>query len=378
MKYLISFVLLVFLFAGCQPETGHEIPKDLKGKKELLKKKRAELRELKMFVEKIQSQIDSLEPREVAKKLVTTKKVEPQLFKRFVEIQGTVQSDDVVNVSSEIPGRIISLNVKEGQTVRKGQVLATIDVEAVNKKIAELETSLELANDVYARQSRLWKQNIGSEIAYLQAKNNKERLEKAIESVRYQLTKSTIYAPLSGVVERLISKNGEMASPGMPLMVILSTRKVKVVADVPESYLQKVKRGQSVTVKFPSLGIEKTGRITRIGGFIDPANRTFKVEVFFKNGNHLLKPNLLALLLLNDYSKENAVVLPVELVQQEVSGKDFVFVKVPKDDGFVAQKRYVQTGKNYQNSIVIEQGIKPGDEVIVAGARNLQEGEWIE
>ena len=139
-----------------------------------------------------------------------------------------MQSDDYVNATSEVAGRILNLNVQEGQFVSKGQIIAKLDLEQVNKQIAELETSLDLANDVYDRQKRLWDQNIGSEMQYLQAKNNKERLEKSLETIKFQLTKGSVYAPISGTVEKVIVKSGEVTAPGAPIIQILNTNQVKV------------------------------------------------------------------------------------------------------------------------------------------------------
>ncbi len=269
MKYSIfySFCLLLVLVA-CQQEAASEkevIPTDLAGKKAYLKKKKAELRELNRVIAKVEGDINELAPpAEKTKKLVSTMPLIKKDFKRFVEIQAEVQSDDIVSASSEVGGRIIHLHVKEGQAIRKGQLIARVDLEQIDKQEAELRKSLELAVDLYERQSRLWKQNIGSEVQYLQVKNNKERIEKTLETLSFQKKKANVYAPISGIIDQEFIKRGEMASPGMPIVQILNTSKVKVVADVPESYLGKIKRGETVAIKFPAINEEVNAKVSQL------------------------------------------------------------------------------------------------------------------
>ncbi|MCB0640381.1 MAG: efflux RND transporter periplasmic adaptor subunit [Phaeodactylibacter sp.] len=299
-------------------------------------------------------------------------------FKHYVDIQGSVQSDDLIAVSSETGGRIIELKVVEGQAVNKGQLIARLDLEQLKKQIAEVETSLTLAEEVYERQKRLWEQNIGSEIQFLQAQNSKERLEKTLETLQYQLSKSEVYAPISGVVERLISKAGEVTGPGAPIIQILNTNKVKVVADVPENYLTAVRNGQTVTVHFPALDKEVTAPITMVGRTINPGNRTFKIEINMNNPGGLLKPNLLANVQLNDYTSKDAITVPLELVQQEVGGQNYVFVKGDSPDGPIAQKVYVEPGESFEGEIVIKSGLTGDEILILKGARSLTDQALIE
>ena len=299
-------------------------------------------------------------------------------FKRFVEIQGVVDAEDLVAATSESPGRIISLTVEEGDRVDRGQLIAKLDMEQLNKQIAEIQTSLELAKTVYERQERLWKQNIGSEMQYLEAQNSKERLEKSLETLEFQLTKAEVYAPVSGVVERVILHGGEFASPGMPIVQILNTNKLKVVADVPEALLQAVRIGAAVKVEFPALGIEQNTRINDIGRTIDASNRTFKIETSLSKTSNLIKPNLLAIVHINDFAKKQAITVPLEAVLQELSGKDYVFVKQDGDRGPVAKKVMVETGESYGGEILITNGLEAGAEVIIEGARDLNENERIQ
>ena len=382
MKYLIKLFALSVFFTACSggPQEETAQPTDLEGKKQLLKEKRSELRSLTKEINQLEDEIGELDPSSVVneKKLVTTTTVGRKDFKHYIEIQGAVEADDLSDVTSEVAGRVIKLTVKEGQSVRSGQLIAKLDMEQVNKQLAELEKSLELANTVYERQSRLWKQNIGSEIQYLEAKNAKERLEKSLETIKFQLTKSEVYAPISGVVENVIIQGGEVAVPGQPIVQILNTNKLKVAVDVPENYLTSVRNGELVTIQFPALNEEIQARVSMIGRTIDPANRTFKVEANVGNLKGVLKPNLLAIMLINDHTEEDVVTVPIETIQQEVSGRDFVYVKGTGNEGSFAQKVYVKTGASYRGEVVITNGLKGEEELISDGSRNLAEGELIE
>jgi membrane fusion protein (multidrug efflux system) len=380
MKYIIPTLVLSILMAACAEPIEDVYPEDLEGKKVLLRTKKQELNELTSIISQLEEEIASLDPNIFANngtKVVTTQ-LKKRNFEHYIEIQGSIQADDYVDGTSEAAGRILKLTVKEGDQVRAGQLIAELDLEQLKKQIAEIEKSQELANTLYERQKRLWDQNIGSEMQYLEAKNNKERLEKSIETLQFQMSKSKVYAPVSGLVDRVILQAGEMAVPGAPIIQILNPNKLKVVADVPETYLKAISRGKEVKVQFPAIDVEQQARVTLIGSTIDPANRTFEVEANIKKSNNLIKPNLLAIMYIKDYQEEDVVTVPIELVQQEVGGKDFVYIvgKNDKGDG-IAQKVYVQTGNSYDGEIVIEKGLTGSEVLITEGARGLAENERV-
>ncbi len=375
MKYLIPVFMIALFITGCAVE---EDPKDLDSLKATLKTKKSALKALTKEIDSLTTKIKELEPnKEVNRTVVTTQKVFRKDFMSYASIQATVKSDDIVVASSEIGGRLLNVAVVEGQNVNKGQLIAVTDLESVDKQIAELETSLELAVTTYERQKRLWDQNVGSEMQYLQAKNNKERIEKSLETVNYQLTKAKVYAPIGGVVDQVFLKGGELAGPGVPIVQILNTQKVKVVADVPESYLNKIKKGELVTVQFPAIDKEFESRVTLIGRMINPGNRTFTVEVELQNKSGMLKPNLLSTMLINDIAEKDVIVIPLELVQQEVSGRSYVFVKAENSEGAFAKKVIIETGASYDGNIIITSGLNGDEEIIVSGARGLANNELI-
>lgn len=382
MKYIIPFFLVFTLaITSCSsPGTTEAIyPEDLEGKKVLLKTKKQELNEITELINKLEQEIADLDPNVISdnRTTVTTTIMEKKDFNHFVEIQGTVQADDYVDVTSEVAGRILKMTLEEGDNVRAGQLVATLDLEQLKKQIDEVKKSQELANTVFERQKRLWDQNIGSEIQYLEAKNNKERFEKSLETLNYQLSKAKVYAPASGVVERVILQSGELAAPGAPIIQILNPNKLKVVADVPETYLRAVGKGTIVKVEFPALQEEQQASVSQIGRTIDPANRTFEVEARIRKSSALIKPNLLAVMYIKDYEKKDVVTVPLELVQQEVGGKDYVFVMNEAADGTFARKVYVKTGKSYAGTIIIEEGLQGNEKLIIDGARGLADDELV-
>ncbi len=380
MKHTLIIILAIFLIASCQQGGADQWPDDLAGKKALVKEKRTALKELQADIALLKEEIMEMDTtqQEESRRAVKIDTISTEDVSRFVEIQSVVEADDAVMASSETGGRITQMVVREGQNVRKGQLIASVDMQSVDKQLDELQTALTLAEDVFQRQSKLWEQNIGSEIQYLQAKNNKERIEKSMETARFQLTKANVYAPISGVVDMSMKEAGEMAGPGEPIVKIMNTYKVKVIADVPERYLPVVKRGQMVEVHFPALNEDRTLRIASVGRTINPANRTFEAEVALLNKQGIFKPNLMAIMKLKDFEAKDAVAIPLVLVQQEVTGKDYVYVKADGPDGAYAKKIYVAMGERSEGNVIITEGLKVGDQIIIEGGRGLAENELIE
>ena len=377
MRNILLVILAATVWTSCQPK-GDEVPTDVPGMKALIKEKKAEITTIETEIEDLREQIAELEPRrEKPPVLVQVTEVEAEDFKRFTDVQAAVMSSDVVFASSEMGGRLTSMTVREGQYVKRGQMIAAVDVQTLNDQKAELQTSIQLAKDVYDRQQRLWDQQLGTEIQYLQAKNNYERLEKSMAVLNTQLSKANVYAPISGVVDQEFLQAGEMSAPGAPIVQIFDPNRLKIVADVPESYLGKIKRGQKVTVSFPALGIEQEKTVSLVGRSIDPSNRTFKVEVNTGSMGGKLKPNLLADLAFVDYQASDAILADLPLVQEEVSGKKYVYVTQEKAGKTVAEKAYIEIGEGNSGRVIIESGLKVGDKLITDGARAVSPGATV-
>ncbi len=375
MKQFILLSLISAIIAiGCTPPDSTVDTFDLEsieGVKSALKQKTDAVSTLQTEIEELSAKLQILDPTAKKPKVpVEVSAIEVETFESYSTFQANVTANDLGMASSETGGRIISLSVNEGDYVKAGQLIATVDVETIEKQKLELQTSLSLARTVYERQERLWKQNIGSELQYLEAKNNKERIEQSLKTFDSQLAKKNVFAPISGVIDMVSIKQGEMAGPGAPIVMILNTSQLKIEADIPEKFLSSVKRGNTVDVYFPALDIETRKSISSVGRRIDPANRTFKIEMNTSSMSGRIKPNLLAEVTVKEQAIQDVIAIPVNLLQQEVSGENFVYIEA---DG-LAVKRKVVTGISNDNTIIIEDGLTAGDNLIRTGAIGLSNG----
>lgn len=342
------------------------------------------LRNLKAERDKISTEIAKLE-KELAsegklqvhenKTYVTINEVHPKTFRHYVEVKGNVESDNNVMVPAEMPGIVTSVAVKEGQSVAKGQLLATIDSDMIVKQIEALTTQLELATTVYERQKRLWEKEIGSEIQFLQAKTNKESAEKQLEILNRQLEMTRITSPLSGMVEQIMLKEGEMAAAGVSGIRIVGTGDLKIKAKLSESYYGHITKGDSAQIKVPAADATFTSNVFAVTKAIDAGSRTFGIDI--RPPAHLpLMPNMLAVVTVNDYTAKNAIAVPVNLVQTDGSGK-FLFVVSEIDGKTVANRRNVKTNKTYKGKVEIIEGLKAGDKIIVSGYQNVSDNQTV-
>lgn len=294
-------------------------------------------------------------------------------FEVTTEFQGVVASDDMVDLRPEMSGRILRIHVKEGDMVQPGQKLATLDGEQVRKALEEAEKALELARTAYERQQALWEQKIGSEIQYLQAKNQKEQLELRIESLKNQLEKFVLTAPVQGTVDRIFMHAGDVASPAAPVLRIVNNRSVKIEADVSERYVGAFDRHAPVRLRFPATGLSMPGRFRSIGQSIDPNNRTFLVVIDPQGEDRTkLLPNMLARVEVVLRSEPRALTLPTAAIVFE---KDAAYVWV--SEAGKARKVPVKTGATRGGETEITDGLKAGDVVIIEGFRNLKENDRV-
>tara|TARA_R110000850_G_scaffold277058_1_gene421914 strand:+ start:158345 stop:159514 length:1170 start_codon:yes stop_codon:yes gene_type:complete len=308
--------------------------------------------------------------------LVTTFKVKDTLFQSFISIQGSVDTRENILIYPEYQGVLTTLNVNEGQRVSKGQVLAKIDDGGLSSQLAQLETQYELAKTTYERQQRLWDQQIGSEIQLLQAKTNMESTESSVKQLRSQLGKTTIRAPFSGVIDEIITEQGQVVGPGgQALMRIVSLDKMFVKASVPESYLQSVDQGTPVKVNLTSIGTIVDGEISNVGSYINPTNRTFQVEVKIPNVDSKIKPNMMANLQVNNYSQEGAITIPANAIQESATGEKYVYVLDEVEDNSAKVIRTtIETGRKSQGFVEVISGLNKGDEIVKEGALTLKDG----
>jgi membrane fusion protein (multidrug efflux system) len=300
------------------------------------------------------------------------------VFNHYIKVQGTVDGDQNIAVSPQMAGIVTAVYVKEGTLVKKGQVLALIDDKVLKQSLEEVRTQLELARSIYEKQSALWEKKIGSEVQYLQAKTGKESLEQRLGTMKEQLKLAKIISPIAGSVESVPLRVGQMASPGLPTSTIrvINMSTAKISADVSEAYATRIHDGNSVIVNFPDLGKDFTTKLNFTGRYIDPVNRTFKVECKVSSKDVVLRANMIAYIKIKDYTNTEAFCLPVNYVQNDKDGK-FIYIARQKGKDWIADKKIIKTGKDYDGVIEILDGLKPGDKIITGGYQNLNSGESV-
>ncbi len=374
----IKLLLPLFAFSiliGCKSEDA------LTAKKTQLAELKKQQEDITFQIQQLESELKSLDSTSLDEKkngrLVTTLVAQKKVFQKFIDIQGNAGSDLNVALSAEAGGEVVSIPAREGQAVKKGDLLVKIDDALLVKEMEDLKVTLELATTVFERQEKLWKQNIGSEMQYLEAKNKKENLEAKMKKLQTQLSKTRITAPVSGTVENIQIKLGEMAAPGMPMLNVVNLDEIVVKAEVPERYVSAVSKGEEVTISFPALNIERKAAITSVGSIINPRNRTFTVEIKIPNKDRSLKANLLAIVKIIDYQNPDVVTLPTKLIQH-ANGEQFVFLVARNSSEAVAKKAMIKTGASYGTETEVLSGIAPGDTVINEGAHDVSEGSLLD
>lgn len=347
-----------------------------------VKSKRTELnqqqRDLKSEIDKLNEYIDSHEKKE-RPVLITAEVIKDSVFKHYVEVQGNVETNQNVVLNAEYSGVLTNIYVKEGQQVAKGQRLAKIDDGGLSSQVAQQEAQLALAETTFERQENLWRQKIGSEIQYLQAKTNFEAAKNATNQLRSQLGKTIITAPFSGVIDDIISDLGQVVSPGQtPIIRLVNLSDMYVKAAIPENYLKNIKKGTQVKVKLASINQEFTGTVRQVSNYINPNNRSFEIQVEIPNKDGLVKPNLIATVKVNDYTSEEAITIPESILQENAAGETIAYLYKPVSDSVGTAKRIIlETGLSYENHTEVKSGLKKGDTIIIEGAKTLRDGQKI-
>ncbi|MEX2336243.1 MAG: efflux RND transporter periplasmic adaptor subunit [Fulvivirga sp.] len=376
MKNKIIYLLVcTTLIASCGKKN------DLEAKKERLAEYRSEAKELKAKISDLQSEIaeiDTTVENQVRRNavIVNMKPAEVRDFSHKIEVRGQVESRKNVMLSSEIGGKIQSIHVSEGQKVKKGQALVTLDADILRNNIAELKTSLELADAVFKRQANLWEKNIGTEIQYLEAKNKKESLERRLSTAYAQLGQAIIKAPFKGNVDAIPVREGELAQPGLPLIRLVNPAAMYIQAAVSERYSGDFKKGDTVELYFPTQVKNITSVISSVSMVINPDNRTFSVDVQLPQLDFTAKPNQVVILKMEDYKVKDAVVVPTDVILSDKNGR-YLYTASEENGATVARKKRVETGKAQDGQTEILSGIKTDDVIITAGYRGLSDGVHI-
>ncbi len=370
MNKTLIVILLIFAYSCGSPSSEQQI-------KQQIEEYKGQISDIESKIANLEQQLSN-DKQEATNILVELKTLQKKQFAHYVEVSAILEAVNSAFISPEIGGQIQTIHVSEGEYVKKGQLLVSLNADIIDATIKELEASYDLAKVVFDKQSDLWSKNIGSEIQYLEAKTKKESLESKLESLKLQKSKSKILAPISGIVDEINIKKGELASPGFQIIQLVDIKSFYANADVSEKYISAVKQGDKITIKFPSfkeLTIDAT--IFRIGNIIKSANRTFAMQSKIRNINNMLKPNMLATVRFQDFVVDNVIAVPSILVKKDFKGKYIFIAKENGNNEFLAHKVYVQTSHTNNTETIITKGLNEGDIIIMKGYNLVKNGDKV-
>lgn len=373
-KFTISVIGTTLVFLAACGGGGNTID-DKKAQLEKLKAQSADISsQIKTLEEEIKNAGVSLTENEKSVNVSVTS-IQPASFAHYIDVQGRVDGDENINLMPKGQGPVTRIYVKAGSVVKKDQVLAELYNDVQAAQLASVKPQLNLATEVYNRQKSLWDKGIGSEVQYLQAKAQKEALEKQVATLEETVDMTKIKSPISGTIDDVMLKVGQMASPMMPAFRIVNFDKLKVKADIAETYANRIREGNDVLLEFPDINKSLKAKVTFSGKSINQLNRTFSIEVQLPNDASFI-PNMISLVKVIDYSKTNTIVVPVNCIQT-IDGKSQVFVAVTEKGKKVAHLREVKVGMTYNDSAEILSGLTPGEQLITVGYADLNDGEII-
>lgn len=312
--------------------------------------------------------------------LVTALEIKPQIFNHTIEIQANIKTRQNLQLFPEFGGRLNQILVKEGQEVEKGTLLAVIDDAGLQDQLDQMKLQLQLAKTTFERTQRLWDQKIGSEMMYLEAKTRFKSQQKQVAQMRNQLSKTKVYAPFSGVIDEIIARKGSALAPGItPIMRIVNLDNMYVESDVPENYLANITKGSFAKVSIPVLNETQNTLVRQTGNFIQPNNRTFRVEAPIKNPTGMIKPNLNARLSIVDYSNPEALMIPFRVIRENAKGDSFVFIlKVEEQENeYITEQRFVSLGMSKNELVEITKGVNTEDLIVDEGVSLLVTGQKV-
>lgn len=385
MKNIYSILAITFLLVSCGGEKKNSVEKVLESNNlETIREKRGQLvneqKELNDNIKLLDEKIKSIDTTKNVP-LITTFLAQNEVFEHVLELQGNVTTKKLMVITPEYNGILTHVFVKAGQSVTKGQLLAKIDDGGLGQQLSQLQIQSDLAKTTFERQKRLWEQNIGSEIQFLQAKSSFQSQQEAINQLQQQIAKTIVSAPFTGTIDDVITERGSVVAAGQTaLMRIVNLDDMYIEVEVPERYVSDVVKGKKVEVDLPILGKTIDTKVRQVSDFINPANRTFKIEVEVPNKDKQIKPNLTARLKINDYTSENAILIPQSVISENADGEQYVYVVTDKNQrGIGTVKRLIiETGKTQGDVIEVLKNLEHGAEIVKEGARSVTDGQAVE
>jgi membrane fusion protein, multidrug efflux system len=373
----ISTVMLIFLVSACSNEGGKQ-EGSLAGKKTQLEKLKKDQADIADKIAKLQDEIAKLDTSAAnaeKPKLVTLSTIEADTFAHYIDLQGKIDANNVSYVTPRgMGGQVKGLYVKQGDYVKKGQLLLKLDEGTLRQQMEQANIQLSYLKDLYQRRKNLWEQNIGTEVEMITAKNNMTNAQKQLDLLNEQLSFTNVYSDVSGVANIVNIRMGETFT-GAGQIQIVNNNDIKAIVQVPENYLGKVRKGSELVVVLPEINKTIKTRATVVGQIIDPNSRSFYVEAKLPADKDI-RPNQIALVKIKDYEANNAITIPVNTIQNDEKGK-YVLIAANENGKMVAQKREVQIGELYGNKLEVKSGLQPGDKLITDGFQGLYDGQFI-
>ena len=384
MKPIITLTIISLLALSCGNNNSLESKvdkaleaKDQKALTDLKKEIKTQQKQLESLEAKIQDYLASTQDDKTKYTLITARKIKTDTFKHYFNLQGNVKTDQNILIYPEFSGELEKIYVKEGDQVKKGQILAKIDDGGLRDQIRELQSRVKLAKTTFDRQKRLWKDSIGSEIQYLQAKTNFESAQSSLNSLQKQLGKTNIKAPFGGIIDDIITDEGQVVGPGnMAIFRLVNLSEMYIETEVPENYLDDINIGTPVEVQLRAINHTFQAEINQMASFINPDNRKFRVKIDIPDNVKKVKPNLIANVLINDYTNAKAIVVSENILQETADGSMITFKVDLKNDSIGKAKRtLLKTGKHFNGQVEVMDGFNSGDIIAQEGGRNLRDNE---
>ena len=381
-KFYISIITLIII--SCNSSGNSTINTliedgDLDGLKKRKKEYVDTMNTMQVELNKINDGIAFLDENEKLT-IVTKYEIKEKMFNSYIEAQANLKTRKNVLILPEFQGTLEQIFVSEGQRVKKGQLLAEINDSGLKEQVDQLIIQANFAKENFERTERLWNNSIGSEIQFLKSKSDFESSQKMVEQMKDRLAKTKIYAPFEGEVDEIISNQGSNLIPGVSqILRLVNLDEIYAEASVSEKYIANIDKGTKVVVQIPLLGREIVSEIIQTGNFINPSNRTFRVEVPVKNIDNKIKQNLDAKIKINIYSKPDAVVIPLRIIREDATGKNFVYVMSEdiKDGVYITSKTFISLGNKNSNEVEVTDGLKIGDELVLEGANIVEDSQRV-
>ena len=382
-KYL--FLLPLFLLTQCggeQKVTVEELIQkgSLTDLQNLKTSKQKTLNDLKLEIDKLDAAIN-VQNNNQKFLLGTDMLITPQEFKHYVAFQGTIDTDQNLVLYPELPGLLTDIYVQEGQRVKKGAVLARLSDGGMQDQLEQLRLQLALAKTTFERQQKLWDEKIGSEMQFLQAETTYKALKKSVSQMQDQVAKTKIIAPFDGIVDHIIADKGANMAPGAtPIMRFINLNQMHLAGEIPEKHLPNIQKGADAKVFVPVLGKEMEATVSLVGNYINPNNRSFRIEIDLNNPEAMLKPNMTAQVLLNDYTNPEALLVPIKNILKNQNGDSYVFVLKNiegEKNTYKAIKTFVKLGSESDNKREILSGLKAGDRILQEGVRLVKDQQSV-